>query len=169
MISMNWVKDYVDLNGEDLNELAVKVTRGGLNVESVITNHINNLVIGEVVKCVDHPDSDHLHVCDVNVGSEVLQIVCGAANVRTGIKVIVALPGAVLPGDFEIKQGKIRGVSSNGMICAKFELGLEEKTDETYAAGITELGDDAKVGGDPLEYLGLDDTVYEESGMASHI
>ncbi len=161
MISMNWVKDYVDLNGEDLNELAVKVTRGGLNVESVITNHINNLVIGEVVKCVDHPDSDHLHVCDVNVGSEVLQIVCGAANVRTGIKVIVALPGAVLPGNFEIKQGKIRGVSSNGMICAKFELGLEEKTDETYAAGITELGNDAKVGENPLEYLGLDDTIYD--------
>lgn len=161
MISMNWVKDYVDLNGEDLNELAVKVTRGGLNVESVITNHINNLVIGEVVKCVDHPDSDHLHVCDVNVGSEVLQIVCGAANVRAGIKVIVALPGAVLPGDFEIKQGKIRGVSSNGMICAKFELGLEEKTDETYAAGITELGNDAKVGENPLEYLGLDDTIYD--------
>lgn len=128
MISMNWVKDYVDVGDENLEELAVKITRGGLNVEDVITNHIDNLVIGEVMECTDHPDSDHLHVCMVDVGEdEAIQIVCGAPNVRKGIKVIVALPGAVLPGDFEIKAGKIRGVESNGMICAKFELGLEEK------------------------------------------
>ncbi len=161
MISMNWVKDYVDLTGENLEDLAVKITRGGLNVEKVITNHIDNLVIGEIVECTDHPDSDHLHVCMVNDGSEVRQIVCGASNVRKGIKVIVALPGAVLPGNFEIKAGKIRGVESNGMICAKFELGLEEKTEETYAKGITELGDDAVIGADPMEYLGLDDTIYD--------
>lgn len=161
MISMNWVKDYVDLKDENLEELAVKITRGGLNVEDVITNHIDHLVIGEVVECKEHPDSDHLHVCDVNVGSEVCQIVCGAPNVRKGIKVIVALPGAILPGNFEIKAGKIRGVESNGMICAKFELGLEEKTEETYAKGIEELGSDAQVGEDPIEYLGLDDTIYD--------
>ena len=161
MISMNWVKDYVDLKDENLEELAVKVTRGGLNVESVITNHIDHLVIGEILECTDHPDSDHLHVCNVDVGSEVCQIVCGASNVRKGIKVIVALPGAILPGDFEIKAGKIRGVESNGMICAKFELGLEEKTEETYAKGIEELGSDAEVGKDPIEYLGLDDTIYD--------
>ncbi len=161
MISLNWVKDYIDLEGEDLKELAVKVTKAGINVEKVITNHINNLVIGEVVECIDHPDSDHLHVCKVNIGSEVIQIVCGASNVRTGIKVIVALPGAVLPGDFEIKKGKIRGQESNGMICALFELGLEEKTEETYNKGITELDSDAVVGQDPMKYLGLDDTIYE--------
>ncbi|MCH5166709.1 MAG: phenylalanine--tRNA ligase subunit beta [Erysipelotrichales bacterium] len=161
MISMNWVKDYVDLTGEDLEELAVKVTRGGLNVEDVKSLNIKNLVIGEIIECEDHPDSDHLHVCKVNTGDTTRQIVCGASNVRKGIKVIVALPGAVLPGDFEIKTGKIRGVESDGMICAKFELGLEEKTEETYAAGITELGDDAKVGEDPIEYLGLDDTIYD--------
>lgn len=161
MISMNWVKDYVDLGKEDLKELAVKITRGGLNVEEVITNHIDNLVIGEVIECTEHPDSDHLRVCDVNVGKESIQIVCGAPNVRKGIKVIVALPGAILPGNFEIKAGKIRGVESNGMICAKFELGLEEKTEETYAKGIEELGSDAKVGKDPIEYLGLDDTIYD--------
>lgn len=162
MISMNWVKDYVDVGDENLEELAVKITRGGLNVEDVITNHIDNLVIGEVMECTDHPDSDHLHVCMVDVGKdEAIQIVCGASNVRKGIKVIVALPGAVLPGDFEIKAGKIRGVESNGMICAKFELGLEEKTEETYAAGITELDSDAVVGKDPIEYLGLDDTIYD--------
>ena len=105
MISLNWVKDYIDLEGEDLRELASKVTKAGINVEAVISNHIDNLVIGEVKECVMHPDSDHLHVCQVDVGSKTIQIVCGASNVREGIKVIVALPGAKLPGDFEIKAG----------------------------------------------------------------
>ena len=77
------------------------------------------------------------------------------------IKVIVALPGAILPGDFEIKKGKIRGVESNGMICALFELGVEEKTEENYNRGIEVLDDSAKVGEDPLKFLGLDDTLYE--------
>lgn len=161
MISMNWVKDYVDLDGIDLKDLAVQVTKGGLNIEGVIDHHIDNLVVGEVLECVDHPDSDHLHVCKVNDGKTVRQIVCGASNVREGIKVIVALPGCILPGDFQIKEGKIRGVESNGMICALFELGLEEKNDETYAAGITELPETAKVGEDPLKVLGLDDTIYD--------
>ena len=161
MISMNWVKDYVDLDGIDLKDLAVQVTKGGLNVEGVIDHHIDNLVVGEVLECVDHPDSDHLHVCKVNDGKTVRQIVCGASNVREGIKVIVALPGCILPGDFQIKEGKIRGVESNGMICALFELGLEEKNDETYAAGITELPETAMVGEDPLKVLGLDDTIYD--------
>ena len=161
MISMNWVKDYVDLEGEDLKELAVKITKAGVNIEGVITNHIDNLVVGEVLECRPHADSDHLNVCQVNVGTDTRQIVCGASNVRAGLKVIVALPGAKLPGDFEIKAGKIRGEESNGMICALFELGLEEKTEETYNAGITELGSDAVVGTDPLEYLGMDDTLYD--------
>ena len=161
MISMNWVKDYVDLDGIDLKDLAVEITKGGLNIEGVIDHHIDNLIVGEVLECVDHPDSDHLHVCKVNDGKTVRQIVCGASNVREGIKVIVALPGCILPGDFQIKEGKIRGVESNGMICALFELGLEEKNDETYAAGITELPDTSKVGEDPLKVLGLDDTIYD--------
>ena len=161
MISLNWVKDYIDLEGEDLKELAVKVTKAGINVEEVISNHIDNLVIGEVVECTDHPDSDHLHICKVNIGKETIQIVCGAPNVRKGLKVIVALPGAVLPGNFEIKAGKIRGEESNGMICALFELGLEEKTEENYNKGIEELPSDAKVGMDALEYLDVEDTLYE--------
>ena len=161
MISLNWVKDYINIEDQNLKELAVKITKAGVNVEKVITNHIDNLVIGEVISCVDHPDSDHLHVCKVNVGDSVKQIVCGAGNVREGIKVIVALPGAVLPGDFEIKAGKIRGEESNGMICALFELGLEEKTEENYNRGIEELPESAPVGEDPLKYLELDDTLYE--------
>lgn len=161
MISLNWVKDYVDIENEDLKELAVKVTKAGVNVEKVINSHIDNLVIGEVIECVDHPDSDHLHVCQVNVGTSTTQIVCGASNVKAGIKVLVALPGCVLPGDFEIKAGKIRGQESNGMICALFELGVEEKTEETYAKGIEVLETDLEPGTDANIYLGTDDTLYE--------
>lgn len=161
MISLNWIKNYLDLNGVDLITLADEITKTGVNIEKVISNHIDNLVIGEVIKCEMHPDSDHLHVCNVNIGNQIIQIVCGASNVKEGIKVIVALPGTKLPGDVVIKAGKIRGVESNGMICALFELGLEEKTEETYNKGIEILGADAKVGEDPIEYLGVDDTLYE--------
>lgn len=160
MISMNWVKDYVNIDDVDLKDLALKVTKAGVNVEKVITNNLKNLVIGEVVECVMHPDSDHLHVCKVNVGKEIIQIVCGAPNVRTGLKVIVALPGCVLP-DGEIKRGVIRGQESNGMLCALYELGIVEKTEELYKKGIEELDNDAKVGEDPIKYLGLDDTIYD--------
>lgn len=160
MISLNWVKDYIDIENEDLKELAVKITKAGVNVEKVITNHIDNLIIGEVLECEDIPET-HLHLCKVNVGKEIKQIVCGAPNVRKGIKVIVALPGAVLPGNFEIKASKIRGYESNGMICALYELGLEEKTEETYNKGIEELNESAPIGEDPLKYLGIDDTIYE--------
>ena len=161
MISLEWVKDYIDLTGEDLKELAVKITKAGINVESVITKHIDNLVIGEVKECTKHPNSDHLHICKVDIGSSVTQIVCGAPNVREGIKVIVALPGCILPGNNEIKAGKIRGEESNGMICALFELGAEEKTDENYAKGIEEVKSDLKPGDDANIYLGYDDTLYE--------
>ncbi|MBR3049488.1 MAG: phenylalanine--tRNA ligase subunit beta [Bacilli bacterium] len=161
MISLNWVGDYIDIKDENPSELAVKVTKAGINVEAVVTKKIDNLVIGQVVECSPHPDSDHLNVCKVNIGKEVIQIVCGAPNVRKDLKVIVALVGAVLPGDFKIKKSKIRGVESNGMICALFELGLEEETEENYNKGIHELDDDAPVGEDPIKYLGLDDTLYE--------
>ena len=114
MISLNWVKDYIDLKGEDLKELATKVTKAGINVEAVISNHIDNLVVGEVVECADHPDSDHLHVCKVDVGNEVTQIVCGAPNVRKGIKVIVALPGAVFLETLKLKQ--VKYVVKNQMV-----------------------------------------------------
>ena len=161
MISLNWVSDYIDIDDQDVYELATKVTKAGINIEGVITHHIPGLVVGEILNVEEHPDSDHLHVCSVFIGKETLQIVCGAPNVREGLKVIVATVGAILPGDFEIKKSKIRGVESCGMICALFELGLEEKTDENYAKGITELDKDAPVGKDPISYLGLDDTLYD--------
>lgn len=161
MISLNWVGDYIDIKDQDVHELATKITKAGINIEAVVTHHIDNLVIGQIKKVEKHPDSDHLHVCMVDIGSSELQIVCGAPNVREGLKVIVAKVGAVLPGDFEIKKSKIRGVESCGMMCALFELGLEEKNDETYAKGICELDMDAPIGNDPLAYLGMDDTLYD--------
>lgn len=161
MISLNWIKDYIDIEDQDKVELAVKITKAGVNVEKVITNHIDNLIIGQITECSPHPDSDHLNICQVDIGSTTTQIVCGAPNVKKGLKVIVALPNAILPDNFEIKKSKIRGVESNGMICALFELGLEEKNEENYNKGIYELDDLAPIGKDPLEYLELDDTIYE--------
>ena len=161
MISLEWLNDYVDISDIDPKELAEKITKAGVNVEKIITNHINNLKIGQVVECINHPNSDHLHICKVDVGGEVLQIVCGAPNVRAGIKVIVALEGAILPGNFEIKKGNIRGIESCGMICALFELGLEEKTEENYNKGIHELDDNAPIGEDPIKYMNMDSTLYE--------
>ena len=161
MISLNWVGDYIDIKDQDVYELASKITKAGINIEAVASHHINGLVIGQIESVEMHPDSDHMHICMVNVGDKVLQIVCGAQNVREGLKVIVATEGAVLPGNFEIKKSKLRGVDSCGMICALYELGLEEKTEETHAKGICELDEDAPVGEDPLVYLGLDDTLYE--------
>lgn len=159
-ISLNWINDYVDIKNEDKIELANKITSSGINVEKVTVFNINNLIIGKVIKCVKHPDSDHLNICDVDINNKVIQIVCGASNVKDGIKVIVALPGAILPGNFEIKKSTIRGVESNGMICALFELGLEEKNDENYAKGICILDDEAPLGVNALEYLGYSDTLY---------
>lgn len=161
-LSTNFVKDYVDID-VDLKTLAEDMTNVGNEYDSC-EKLINatNLVVGEVVECEMHPDSDHLHVCKVNVGEEVLQIVCGAPNVREGLKVIVALPGAVLPGDFKIKKGNIRGVESNGMLCSIAELGLESKfLKPEDKEGIHELPAEAKVGEDPIQLMEMDDGVID--------
>ncbi len=161
-LSRKFLNDYLDTSDLDINDIADKMTLIGNEYDSCgKLVEASNLVIGEVVECVSHPDSDHLHVCKVNVGSETLQIVCGAPNVRTGIKVIVALNGAKLPGG-EIKKSTIRGVESNGMLCSIAELGLEHKyLKEEDVNGIAELGSDANVGEDPIKYLNLDDEVID--------
>lgn len=162
-LSRKFVSDYIDIDDNiTIKELAEDMTSIGNEYDSCgKLIPATNLVIGEVIECVNHPDSDHLHVCKVNVGNEVLQIVCGAPNVRTGLKVIVALDGANLPGGV-IKKGIIRGQESNGMLCAMSELGLEHKflTDKDIK-GIHELPSDAKVGDDPIKYLQLDDEVID--------
>lgn len=161
-LSTNFVKDYVDID-VDTKTLAEDMTKAGNEYDSA-ENLINasNLVIGEVLECEMHPDSDHLHVCKVNVGNEVLQIVCGAPNVRKGLKVIVALVGAKLPGDITIRKGNIRGVESNGMMCSIAELGLESKfLSEEDKNGIHELPQNAIPGEDPIKFMEMDDSVID--------
>ena len=161
-LSTNFLKDYVDID-VDVNTLAEDMTRVGNEYD--YAGHLieaTNLVIGEIKECEEHPDSDHLHVCQVDVGKEVLQIVCGAPNARKGIKVIVALPGAELPGDVTIKRGSIRGVESNGMMCSLAELGLESKfLTQADKEGICELAETATIGGDPIKFLKMDDGVID--------
>ena len=161
-LSTNFLKDYVDID-VDVNTLAEDMTRVGNEYD--FAGHLieaTNLVIGEIKECEEHPDSDHLHVCQVDVGKEVLQIVCGAPNARKGIKVIVALPGAELPGDVTIKRGTIRGVESNGMMCSLAELGLEAKfLTQADKEGICELAETATIGGDPIKFLKMDDGVID--------
>ncbi|MBQ9267739.1 MAG: phenylalanine--tRNA ligase subunit beta [Clostridia bacterium] len=161
-LSTNFVKDYVDIP-VDYHTLADDMTNVGNEYDSA-EKLINatHLVIGEILECEMHPDSDHLHICKVNVGNEVLQIVCGAPNARVGIKVVVALVGAELPGDFKIKKSKIRGVDSFGMMCSLEELGIEHKFLRPQdTEGIIELGADAVPGEDPIKYLKLDDEVID--------
>lgn len=164
-ISEKWLKQYMDLGDLSMEDVAKAITDAGFEVEEVIPmSQGTNLVIGEVLTCKDHPNSDHLHVTTVNLGDEVTQIVCGAPNVAAGQKVIVSKPGAKLPGG-EIKAGVIRGEASNGMICSLAELGVDKHAlTEEQLAGIEVLPADAPVGYDnPREYLGLDDTVLDVS------
>ncbi len=162
-LSINFLKDYIDLDENiDVVKLAEDMTNAGNEYDEVgkLIN-ASGLVIAEVVECKDHPDSDHLHCCKVNTGKEILNIVCGAPNVRKGLKVILALDGAKLPGGV-IKRGIIRGEESNGMICSIAELGLESKfLKEEDKAGIHELPQDAPIGEDPIKYLKLDDSVID--------
>ena len=160
-LSTNFLKDYVDID-VDLKTLAEDMTRVGNEYDSA-ENLINatKLVIGEIIECEEHPDSDHLHLCKVNIGTEVLNIVCGAPNARKGIKVIVAQNGAELP-HITIKKGMIRGQESNGMLCSMAELGLDSKfLKPEDKDGIAELGEEAVVGENPIKYLGLDDSVID--------
>ena len=160
-LSINFLKDYVDVP-VDMITLGEDMTNVGNEYDSAKKLvQVSGLTIGKIIECEKHPDSDHLHICKVDVGNEVLQIVCGAPNARVGIKVIVALIGAVLP-DGTIKKGKLRGVESCGMLCSIEELGLEHKfLKPEDVEGIAELGDDAVVGEDPIKYLGLDDEVID--------
>ncbi len=160
-LSTNFLKDYIDID-VDVKQLAEDMTRVGNEYDSA-SNLINatKLVIGQITECEPHPDSDHLHLCKVNIGTEVLDIVCGAPNARTGLKVIVALDGAVLP-EKTIKKGMIRGQESNGMLCSIAELGLEHKfLKPEDSEGIAELEEDAEIGGDPIKYLQMDDGVID--------
>ncbi|MCQ2200123.1 MAG: phenylalanine--tRNA ligase subunit beta, partial [Paludibacteraceae bacterium] len=162
-ISYNWLKKYIDIT-EPAEKIAEILTSVGLEVggvESAAPELSEGLVVGEVVDCVAHENSDHLHVAKVNIGTgDLLQIVCGAANCRTGIKTVVATIGTVLTdGDekFTIKKGKLRGVESFGMLCAEDEIGVGTSHD-----GIIELPLDTKVGTLAKDlYSGSSDSIIE--------
>ena len=162
-LSKKFLNDYIDINNIKFDELADKMVNAGNEYESIEKMcNATNLIIGEVVECVDHKESDHLHVCQVNIGESIKQIVCGAPNVKAGIKVIVAQVGSTLPGGIVIKEALLAGVESNGMICSKEELGLDSKyLKEEDKIGIHILGSDAIVGEDPLKYLNYDDEVID--------
>ncbi|MFC4355959.1 phenylalanine--tRNA ligase subunit beta [Chryseomicrobium palamuruense] len=165
LVSLNWLAEYVDLQGQDPIELAEKITRSGIEVDGIEmrAQDMKNVVVGHVVSKEKHPEADKLNICQVDIGGgEISQIVCGAPNVDAGQKVIVAVPGARLPGGFKIKKAKLRGQESNGMICSLQELGIEGKTvPKAYVDGIFVLPSDAEPGQDALEYLSLYDTVLE--------
>ncbi len=153
-----WLREWVS-PAVDSATLADQLTMAGLEVDSVqpAAAPFSGVVVGHVLAVAQHPDADKLRVCAVDVGQdEVLQIVCGAANVAAGMRVPVALVGAVLPGDFLIKRAKLRGVESLGMICSATELGLAESS-----SGILPLPADAPIGRDFREYLALDDACIE--------
>lgn len=168
-VSLNWLKQFVNIDGLTPEQIADRLTFAGVEVESIEKGSIaTNLVIGQVVECENMPNSDHLHLCKVNVGDNVLDIVCGAPNVRVGLKVIVALDGATLPGG-TIKKGKIRGYESNGMLCSLLELGVEAKyLRDEQINGIEEVNDEVVVGStNVLELFGLDDVVLDLKLLAN--
>lgn len=162
-IKLEWLKELVDLEGINTNEIVRKLSLYSVEVEGVDKAVSGtNLVVGHVDECIPHPNSDHLSVCTVDVGSETLQIVCGAPNVKKGQYVIVAKIGAELPGGFKIKHTKIRGVESHGMICSLNEIGLENKfIPEEYQDGIYYFKEKVEIGSDALKALNLDDEIIE--------
>ncbi|WP_412513570.1 phenylalanine--tRNA ligase subunit beta [Shewanella indica] len=156
--SESWLREWVN-PAISRDELTHQITMAGLEVDDVIAvaGNFSGVVVGEVVECGQHPDADKLRVTKVNVGGEeLLDIVCGAPNCRQGLKVAVAVVGAVLPGDFKIKKAKLRGQASHGMLCSYGELGIDIESD-----GIIELPLEAPIGTDIREYLQLDDVIID--------
>ncbi|MEX5573659.1 phenylalanine--tRNA ligase subunit beta [Pseudomonas lijiangensis] len=155
--SEQWLRGWVSPQ-VSRDELVARLSMAGLEVDSVTlaAGIFTGVVVGEVLSTEQHPDADKLRVCQVSNGSETLQVVCGAPNVRPGLKIPFAMIGAELPGDFKIKKAKLRGVESNGMLCSAAELQLGEGND-----GLMELAADAPVGQDIRVYLELDDASIE--------
>lgn len=160
-ISLRWLNDHVDIMdyAAKAEELAKLLTGAGLEVEAAENRaeQFKNVVVGHILKLDRHPNADRLTVCQVDAGEGTpRQIVCGAKNHKAGDKVVVTLPGAVLPGNFEIKKSKIRDVESLGMLASESELGLKKESE-----GILILPADAPVGKPFAEYFGLDDVILE--------
>ncbi|MGC8858979.1 MAG: phenylalanine--tRNA ligase subunit beta [Ignavibacteria bacterium] len=159
-VSLNWLRKYIDnLEITDFEFLKQRMITIGLDIEAIEYegDKYRNFVIGEVKECSSHPNADKLTLCRVDIGGKVLDIVCGAPNVREGQKVCVALEGAVIPkGGFVIQKTRIRGIKSEGMICAEDELEISDNH-----SGIMELSTDAPVGMSFSEYIGANDYIFE--------
>lgn len=157
IISERWLREWVSV-GLSVAEISDRLTNAGLEVDSVLAlpGKIENLLVGQVLEVSKHPDADRLKITKIDVGSDSLQIVCGANNVVKGLHVVVATVGAKLPNGLEIKTAKVRGVQSNGMLCSAAELGLEESSD-----GILELSADAEVGQRVDQCLQLEDSLID--------
>lgn len=155
--SEQWLRGWVSPQ-VSRDELVARLSMAGLEVDSVTpaAGDFSGVVVGEVLSTEQHPDADKLRVCQVSNGAETFQVVCGAPNVRPGLKIPFAMIGAELPGDFKIKKAKLRGVESNGMLCSQAELQIGEGSD-----GLMELPADAPVGEDVRVYLNLDDASIE--------
>ncbi|CAM3139933.1 phenylalanine--tRNA ligase subunit beta [Sporolactobacillus spathodeae] len=164
LVSYKWLQDYVDLNGVTPEELADRITNAGIEVEHLDYpgKGLEKIVIGQVRTCDVVPEAPKLHLCQVAVGTETLQIVCGAPNVAAGQKVPVALPGATIGGGKKIERTMLHGKESNGMICALSELGVDNNfVPKEYADGIYYFDSDVPVGADALPYLNLDDAILD--------
>ena len=162
-VSKSFLNDYIKVDDLDFNEVANKMVLAGNEYESVEKiSEATGIVVGHVLECEMHPESKKLHICKVDLGNEVVQILCGAPNMRQGIKVPVATVGAKLPNGMEIKKAKLAGMDSNGMCCSLEELGIESKyMSEEDKTGIHVLPDDAPVGEDAIHYMGYDDEVID--------
>lgn len=162
-VSKSFLNDYIKVDDLDFNEVANKMVLAGNEYESVEKiSEATGIVVGHVLECEMHPESKKLHICKVDLGNEVVQILCGAPNMRQGIKVPVATVGAKLPNGMEIKKAKLAGMDSNGMCCSLEELGIESKyMSEEDKTGIHVLPDDAPVGADAIHYMGYDDEVID--------
>ncbi len=156
-ISLNWLKEYIPVDISPA-ELADKLTMAGLEVEGIFERYqyLDSVVVGKITHVGQHPDADKLSLCEVSIGNGSISVICGAPNVKTGMKTPCALPGALLPGGFAVKKSTIRGVASEGMLCSEAELELGKDK-----SGIMVLAEDLTEGTPLAEALALSDTVFE--------
>ena len=154
----DWLQNYVDIDGLSVTELTDKLTMLGLEVEATtpLYEELAPIKVAKILKAAPHPDADKLQICQVAVGADKYEIVCGAPNARDGLLTPVALPGTILPGGLKIKKSKVRGVVSNGMLCSEKELGLSEESD-----GIMELPENLEHGAQFISAMGMKDTQIE--------
>ncbi|MBC7474413.1 MAG: phenylalanine--tRNA ligase subunit beta, partial [Candidatus Sericytochromatia bacterium] len=157
-ISLNWLKDYVDLSNENPEDLGLRFTMASAEIEGIenLSQHFNHVVAAKIIEIAPHPDADKLQVTKVDNGKEVLQVVCGAKNIAVGQIVPLAQVGAVLPGDFKIKVSNKRGVESHGMLCAASELGMSDDSE-----GILILPENTEIGKSFADIAGKNDSLIE--------